>query len=253
MVVVLVIDLITPANIRLHMLYLFPLVAITLHCEKISAIIIGITVASSFQILTFYIDGVPTIPLVTDACIAFLSALMAVILARIVRKDQLKLENLSSTDGLTGLRNRRSFEEIVDVEIERQKRYGGILSLVVLDLDGFKKLNDDKGHHAGDLALKLFARILNDNSRQLDTVARLGGDEFAILMPSTLAEDCRSHCQLLSEKIASQMNAANFQLTASIGFSTFEQPPDSITTALHLADKAMYAAKAGGKNRVAGV
>lgn len=250
MVIVFIADLIFPASIRLHMLYIFSMAAIAIHCEEMSAVVIGLVLSTTFQFVTFFIDGIPIISLVTDALVAFSSSLLSIYLARAVRENYLEIASLATTDSLTGLHNRRSFEALVDSEIKRQKRYGGVFSLVVIDLDGFKNLNDSRGHHAGDMALQLLANVLHGHSRQPDTIARLGGDEFAILMPNTLASDCGLLCQHLSVKIASQMTAASFPVTASIGLTAFEQAPESISDALQKADDAMYAAKAGGKNCV---
>ncbi len=150
---------------------------------------------------------------------------------------------------MTGLLNRRSFETIAKLEIERMKRNGGVFSLALLDLDGFKSLNDSSGHHAGDLALQLLATILREKLRHTDTIARLGGDEFVILMPYTTAPECGSLCQHLSMRIAAQMAASAFPVTARIGCTTYLQAPESMSAALQKADRAMYAAKTGGKNR----
>jgi diguanylate cyclase (GGDEF)-like protein len=250
-VVIFIIDLTSATVIRLHVLYIFPLVAISLHSNKISLVLSAVALATLFQLITFYVDGIPFVSLVVDLLISFFSAAMAVILARAVRNKNFELATLSTTDWLTGLNNRRNFETIGNFEIERQKRYGGMFSLAVIDLDGFKKLNDSMGHHVGDVALKLLSTILQEHSRQPDTFARLGGDEFAILMPNTSASDCESLCRALISRIASQMAAASFPITASIGYTSFEYAPESISAALKIADIAMYAAKSKGKNRVA--
>jgi diguanylate cyclase (GGDEF)-like protein len=156
---------------------------------------------------------------------------------------------LATTDWLTGLRNRRSFETIAELEIARQKRYGGVFSLALVDLDDFKGLNDARGHHAGDETLKLLAAVLQKHTRASDSIARLGGDEFVVLMPSTQKADCSLLCQQISRKIADRMAAVGFATTASIGCATFEQAPTSVSEALQRADEAMYFAKANGKMR----
>jgi diguanylate cyclase (GGDEF)-like protein len=152
---------------------------------------------------------------------------------------------------LTGLDNRRSIEIITSREIDRMKRYQGIFSFALLDLDEFKPLNDTKGHKAGDEALKLLATILKEKIRQSDTPARLGGDEFVILMPNTSAEDSLFFCNELCARITSQMKAEGFPITASIGTVTFAQPPDSFEEVFSKADEAMYIAKARGKGQIA--
>jgi diguanylate cyclase (GGDEF)-like protein len=134
------------------------------------------------------------------------------------------------------------------MEITRQKRYGGVFSLAILDLDNFKEVNDAEGHHVGDKALRLLADVLRAYTRKSDSLGRLGGDEFAILMPNTQQEDCVSLCDQLAAKIALRMADAGFAITASVGSTTFERAPESTHEALQLADKAMYSAKADSKS-----
>ena len=248
MVLVFLIDQLTPHDVRLYLLYSFPLAAIALHCERLSAIAAGLVLSIFFQFATFFIDGIPSRTLTTDALVAIASALLTIALARATRENHLAAVNLATTDWLTGLHNRRSFETIANLEIRRQRRYGGVFSLAVIDLDGFKCLNDSAGHHVGDNALQLLADVLREHTRQTDTVARFGGDEFAILMPSTAEPDCISLCRQLCIEIAGRMTAAGFPTTASIGCSAFERAPESVSDALKEVDKAMYAAKSGGKN-----
>ena len=242
-------DVTTPADIRLHVLYVFPLAAIALHCARTSAIVTGLVLSVALQLSTFLHDGLAKGPLITDALVAFSSSVLTVLLARAARDTHLTAVKLATTDWLTGLPNRRSFETIADLEIARQKRYGGVFSLALVDLDDFKGLNDSKGHRAGDEALKLVAAVLQKHTRQSDSIARLGGDEFVVLMPSTQKVDCSSLCQQISRTIADRMAAAGFAITASIGCASFEYAPKSVSDALHRADEAMYFAKTNGKAR----
>jgi len=248
MLVIFVLDVATPPDIRLHILYIFPIAAIALHCEQKSRIVAGLMLSTAFQLYTFYTYKISFDPFVIDFGTAFISALLSIFLASSIRINHMATVKLASTDPLTGLLNRRSFEAIVTLEIERQKRYGGVFSLVVIDLDGFKRLNDLDGHHVGDKALQLFADVLKEHTRQSDSITRHGGDEFAILMPNTLKPACSSLCQQLAAKAADRMAAAGYAITASIGSKTFEQSPDSFSDAMQQSDRAMYAAKAGGRN-----
>ena len=120
--------------------------------------------------------------------------------------------------------------------------------MAVLDLDKFKALNDSRGHHIGDMALKLLADILRKHTRKTDSIGRLGGDEFAILMPNTRGVDCVSLCHQLCEKIESGMAASGFKITSSIGYSTYTQSPESSLQALRRTNQAMYVAKATGNS-----
>jgi diguanylate cyclase (GGDEF)-like protein len=250
MLLIFIFDWVTPHDIRLHMLYIFPMVLIVLHCERNIDIIAGVAMATAFQLATFVEHGYSLAPFATDLVVALASSSLSILLAKSFRKTYLEAVNLSITDWLTGLHNRRSFESIADLEIERQKRYGGVFSLAMIDLDGFKLLNDSRGHQVGDSALQLVAKVLKENTRHSDITARLGGDEFSILMPNTSRNDCNLLCQQLSSRLANQMVEMGLPITASIGCASFDRSPESTTAALAQADKAMYEAKAGGKNCV---
>lgn len=242
-----VIDVVIGAGIRLHVLYVFPLAAIALHCEQVHFSVAGMVLSLLCQIYNSLVQGISTIALKTDAIIFLLSSALVIYLARAVRENYLEKSRQASTDWLTGLHNRRSFEAIVDMESSRHRRYGGVFSLALIDLDDFKTLNDSGGHHAGDQALKLLADVLRENSRGSDAVARLGGDEFAVLMPNTGHEDCQARCQQLAGLIKSRMAEAGFGISASVGGSTYENSQKSTAAVLQDADKAMYAAKSQGK------
>jgi diguanylate cyclase (GGDEF)-like protein len=238
---------VTPPEIRLHILYLFPLAAIALHCDCLRTVLSSLALSIAFQLWTVFNQDLLNSPIITDGLITIASSILAIALARASRANYLATVSLAATDWLTGLYNRRSFESAAENEITRQRRYGGVFSLAVIDLDGFKKLNDSKGHRAGDAALKLLADLLREHTRQTDLVARLGGDEFAVLMPNTQTGACLSLCRQLAIIVASRMSYAGFGITASLGCSSFEEAPESTAAALQKADSAMYVAKENGK------
>lgn len=166
-----------------------------------------------------------------------------------------ELENLALHDPLTGLANRRQFNMRFAVESSRLTRSGAPLSLVMADVDHFKRVNDCFGHLAGDTCLKAVVAVMVERVRSIDLVARFGGEEFLILMPDTTAEEA----VLLSEELRRALAATDIdigaaeplRLTASFGVATFA-PGESILIdgALAQADQATYAAKRGGRNRV---
>ena len=156
------------------------------------------------------------------------------------------------TDELTGLVNRRGFIDALDTEIARTDRLGDTLSVLVADLDNFKRINDRFGHPAGDEALRTFADLLRGQVRAIDTAARLGGEEFGILLPGTdlagagmVGERIREH---LVERMILHENLGGNGLTASIGVVQYHS--GSHDDLLRRADAALYRAKAQGKNRV---
>jgi len=243
-------DVLSGPEIRLNVLYVFPVAIVARYCTKLRIAAAALAVTTILQIVTFANDAIAIPSFVTDVCVAIAASLMVIFLARTSRNRYLLAVNQAETDPLTSLANRRRFISAVDSEIARQTRYGGIFALAVLDLDGFKKLNDSKGHLAGDEALKLTAEILRTYTRESDLVGRIGGDEFAVLLPNTQDVDCSLMFRNLCSTIAARMADAGFDVTASMGCRTFKVPPENTAVALQQADVVMYEAKNRGKNRV---
>ncbi|MBI3592595.1 MAG: GGDEF domain-containing response regulator [Nitrospirae bacterium] len=166
-------------------------------------------------------------------------------------REQLRI--LSITDGLTGLHNRRYVTERVAEEFYESKRYNRDMSVMILDIDDFKQVNDAYGHHAGDEVLKQFAAILEGERRKSDVVGRYGGEEFVIVMPHT----GRQEAAVLAERLRKTLETYKFSilphlyaLTVSIGISSITEDLQDVDDLLKIADKALYAAKTQGKNRV---
>ena len=243
-------DLLTPADIRPHGLYVFPLAIVARYCARLWWSILLFLLTSALQGLAYWFQytGVPS--LISDICIPLATSVLILLLARAWRMSYVEAARLAETDPLTGLANRRAFLSHLDAEIARQERYGRPFSLAILDLDGFKALNDSKGHRAGDEALRLVAEILRTGTRKSDCLGRIGGDEFGILMPDT-ESDCATMLHSLCTTIAQRTVAADCSVTTSIGCQTFRSPPASTADALQQADRIMYEAKSNGKNRSA--
>lgn len=166
---------------------------------------------------------------------------------------ELDYARLASTDPLTNLPNRRFFDENAKIEIERVRRFGGPMSVLMLDLDRFKLINDTHGHLAGDAVLKKVAARCKTAVRGSDLLARIGGEEFVALLPGTdeagaifLAEKLRSIVEDLRIRTAAGM----LRVTISIGVTSVGPKDRSISSAIQRADKALYAAKNAGRNRV---
>ena len=150
-------------------------------------------------------------------------------------------------DALTGLANRRAVEEILAAEISRAQRFTHELAVVLLDLDRFKEINDSFGHAAGDAMLREVSRLLISLARQGDTVARWGGEEFLVVLPETDLAGAQRFAERLRRTIESHA-VGEMKTSASCGVSTM-LPEDSVDELLGAADKAMYEAKANGRNR----
>jgi diguanylate cyclase (GGDEF)-like protein len=162
-----------------------------------------------------------------------------------------RLEEVSFTDELTRLYNRRFFSMRLEEEMDRYRRFGHPFSLVLLDLDGFKQINDELGHVAGDEALRAVADLLLKNSRAIDVISRYGGDEFAILLVETPRAVAFAYTERIRACLSACVLSHRRALTASLG--TVCVPVDAVSAdaLFRAADEALYAAKRAGKNRVA--
>ncbi len=164
-----------------------------------------------------------------------------------------QLRAAAMRDELTNLYNRRAFNEFFKEELERVRRYGGLLGLVLFDLDLFKAVNDHYGHDAGDVVLRDFARVLQDCSREVDIVARHGGEEFVVLMPAAGTRAARIYAERVRRVLAGRKIRAGKQrlsVTVSAGVCKFTRHAGSMRAMLKQADLAMYKAKHTGRNRV---
>ena len=166
----------------------------------------------------------------------------------LVEKNRL-LEVLSITDKLTGLYNRRKLDELLDDELVRARRYKVDVSIIMLDIDHFKRVNDTSGHAVGDDVLIALARLLRENTRDADALGRLGGEEFVVVCRHSDAGACMMMAGHLRESIAAHHFPAVGQVTASLGIASC-RADDTAATLLARADAALYRAKAAGRNRV---
>ncbi|MEW6570166.1 MAG: diguanylate cyclase [Nitrospirota bacterium] len=164
----------------------------------------------------------------------------------------LKVEILAITDPLTQLYNRRHFETTLEKEFRRTIRYQTPTSCLMIDIDHFKGINDEYGHHAGDQVLKEMARTIKGALREIDIVARWGGEEFIILLPQTAKDAAFKAASRILKKVAdSKFPGIPRQLTVSIGVAGIPDPSiDSAEKLIRMSDIALYEAKARGRNRI---
>jgi diguanylate cyclase (GGDEF)-like protein len=169
-----------------------------------------------------------------------------------------RYEELSTVDDLTGLRNRRFFNAEAETAVARSRRYGQAFSLMLLDLDFFKHVNDGFGHGIGDLVLRDLARVLRRHTREGDILARYGGEEFVMALPSTDLEGARALAERIREHIGGlqwEAHGRHFGLTVSIGLAELEagaepEDGDPVQQLVREADEALYLCKANGRNQV---
>jgi len=201
------------------------------------------------------------VTLIATAIAAVLGITLFVLFFRLVTgieselsKHQQTLHQFATNDGLTGVYNRRSFDTIIEKELERARRYGRGLSLLIIDIDHFKGVNDTYGHVAGDDVLRELASRLASQLRSNDHLARYGGEEFAIILPETplemaqpLAERIRMHAASLAYHMSGDQST---ELTLSIGASSFPDHATTVDELIQHADSALYQAKETGRDRV---
>lgn len=170
------------------------------------------------------------------------------------KKAQQELERLSQIDALTGLANRRHFMTLAEQELARTLRYGGALSVFMMDLDHFKVVNDAYGHQTGDLVLQKLGSLCREVLREFDSVGRIGGEEFAAILPQTdgprALEVAERLCQAVARTEMALEHGPPLHFTLSIGVTTLAGSSANIDTLLGQADSALYEAKRSGRNRV---
>lgn len=161
---------------------------------------------------------------------------------------------LATTDGLTELYNHRYFQEQIRMQVEQSKRYNHNFSLIIIDIDFFKKFNDTFGHQSGDAVLRQVAQTVKKNVRSTDIVCRYGGEEMSIILPNTGKDEALSTAQKICERVASKKfklaGDKETNVTISLGVSTFPYDGDSASSIIEAADKRLYNAKNNGRNQV---
>ncbi|HEX5526663.1 MAG TPA: diguanylate cyclase [Solirubrobacterales bacterium] len=216
---------------------------------------VPIHIADRTWLLVVKDPGGPSVSL--PIALAGLGLLLAALLASLIvgwsRNERMQeLQRQAGEDSLTGLNNRRRFEEELAAAMARSRREGSTGALLILDLDEFKRVNDSRGHPAGDRVITEVATVLRRRIRKSDTLARLGGDEFAVI----LSRCSREEATLAAEGIARELrehraDGEQEPITASVGIAMFgEDPRTSLATVVSEADTAMYAAKDAGRDSV---
>jgi diguanylate cyclase (GGDEF)-like protein len=241
---------------------------VALGLATFGVLLVASTIAERLALLPYaplivsdpFVDGRPhTTWILSLGAIPMLAAtLILAIFAHVIvqwRNREEELRELCKIDYLTGVHNRRSFMELADLEFARARRYEKALAVVIVDVDHFKRVNDDHGHSVGDEVLKLVAKILAAEVRRYDVAARYGGEEFAILLAETNEEQARVMAERCREQIEGTelvMKGSTVRVTASIGIAAY--PRDGVTRIeqlIDLADQALYRAKESGRNRIA--
>ena len=170
------------------------------------------------------------------------------------KKLQFELEDMAKTDGLTGMANRQAFMERANSEFNRARRYSRSLSVIMIDIDHFKSINDQYGHAAGDQVLRQLGQHCHNRLRDSDFLGRIGGEEFALLLPDTPQDSAFHVAERMREQLSKTTialdNGITLEITASFGVASVNEEDADFNAMLHRADAAMYNAKHGGRNQV---
>jgi diguanylate cyclase (GGDEF)-like protein len=168
-----------------------------------------------------------------------------------IESQRRQLLEIAGSDELTGLANRRRFNEVLDLEVERAQRFHRALTLVLFDLDALKLVNDTHGHPGGDAAIRHIALCLKAEIRRYEVAARIGGDEFAVLLVDTNFDQGRFVAEKLRSRIADATVPGIGQVTISAGVAAIPAHAQTAPELVRIADQALYEAKRAGRNRVA--
>lgn len=207
---------------------------------------------TSYYVMELYNLWIPVVIPIVAITVAFALTFIAKYLIK--SRDFEYQYKLATIDGLTELYNHRYFQDTLRTQIELSKRYGQPFSLIIIDIDFFKKFNDTYGHQAGDAVLKQVAQTLKKNSRTTDFVCRYGGEEMSIILPNTSAEEALFNAKRINKAVAErdfQVNAEETsKVTISVGVSTFPDNAETPQDLIEYADKGLYYAKEHGRNQV---
>ena len=248
-------DVITGAEVAFSIFYLVPIILASWYLRWLHAVI-AVLASGLLWLAADQISGnayeVSAVQYWNGAVRTGIFFVVAFIVTGL--KNALEHErDLARTDALTGVANSRYFFELARREQRRARRYRTPITVVYLDLDGFKKINDTQGHDAGDEVLTLVARGIAESVREIDVVARLGGDEFVILLPQADAEGARIVLGRMDKELL-DVRSAGWDIAWSIGVATFAVPPDDVEDLVRAADRLMYSVKhAGGGVRFAAI
>ena len=239
-------------ELALSLFYLFPIALATWHAGRWAGILMSITSTMSWLVADLLM-----LSSFSNAWIPYLNETFRLIVFLIIThiifglKTALeKHRELAGTDPLTAVANRRAFYDLANLELNKARRYQTPISVLYLDIDDFKQINDHFGHHIGDALLRAVAEAIKKNIRAVDVVARFGGDEFGILLAGTGAESAALVARKLKQKLQALIQDKGWPVTLSVGAVTFEILPGSVDEMINAADRQMYRAKKNGKNRI---
>lgn len=246
--VLLAVDYVTGPRPNSSLLGLVPIVVITATIGMWAGIALSVACTAG----SFVVEAVKDLTSSTyiAAAVMLVTFIAFVMLVTRLKEAVLREEYLSNTDVLTGLYNRRYFNESAESELSRCRVEGKGLALAFIDLDDFKSVNDVSGHDAGDDLLCIAAGVFARHLASIGMIARVGGDEFALLVPGGKTDDLERRLEELKAEFAEKMGENGWSVSLSMGVVAYNRPPPSLDDMMSRADSLMYSAKHGGKNDV---
>ena len=245
-----IVDVSTGPDISLAIFYLVPVGAVAWRCGRRSALIIALFAGVAWLGADAYFQTTGTWVQIWNATVRTSVFIFFGVVVAELRSAINHERDLARIDMVTGVANRRCFYELATLEISRARRFNRPLTLVYLDCDRFKSVNDRFGHAAGDRVLRTVADVLRQSTRAIDTVARMGGDEFALLLPETNEAGAKVVVHNVRERLRARFGPAEPSVTLSMGVRTYHPPPAVVDDMITGADELMYDVKKSGKDGV---
>lgn len=245
------VDYLTGPRFSISILYLAPVLLVSWYAERVIGVAMCFASASVWLVAAlaakkYYLRSVE---LYWNDMMELLFLLVVSLLISALKHSLEREKEIANTDSLTKVPNRRRFYEFAETELNRSIRYRHPLTVIYLDIDNFKTVNDTMGHSAGNTLLRLVADTFTSNIRSVDMVARLGGDEFALLLPESGPESAHDMIRKAMHSLEKVIKD-DWPITFSVGMVTFLKPPATVDELLKHADDIMYSVKAAGKGAV---
>jgi diguanylate cyclase (GGDEF)-like protein len=247
-----IVDYVTGNEYSFSLFYLIPIALITWYTNQTPGLIISLLSATTWMIADIAAGQDFSQPIIHlwNTLIRFGFFIIVVYLLSALRKSQKTEQALARMDHITGAINSRYFHELLDMELNRSRRYKHPFTLVYMDLDNFKQVNDKFGHMEGDKLIRFIVDELKLQLRNTDIVTRLGGDEFAILFPEVAQQEARVIMSKIYNHLTTELRQNFSSVTFSAGAVTYMAVPESITETIKIADELMYTVKNSTKNDI---
>ena len=242
----------TGPELAFSVFYLLPICMVTWFAGRKAGILISLLSSASWLMADTSMENAFSsylIPYINQTLRLFVFIFITYIISAL-RKELESERALSRTDVLTGISNRRAFFELAEIEVSRAYRYSRPFTVIYLDLDNFKMVNDSYGHETGDKVLVLVSDIIKNNIRNIDIFSRLGGDEFVLFLPEIEKNSAKAIAQKLQSILLMEMNNNQWPVTFSIGVACFINNNYSLDEIINKADDLMYKVKSTGKKTI---